>query len=278
MIRRPLPILVMALVISVWVSGCASRGPTVSSMPCALCQEDPDSPKVLAAYTAALAAAQHPGAQSIAHNLTPLRPGTPGLLWNDDGKILMSTWSKAKYYTTPEGSDPEAPFPLGAEVWFTPAHAVQDFCRNSGLEGSALTLRLEQRIGLPPDNGKDSFIELWIDPKDLFRPCIDDEITDRECRLDAPRDEGDGQAPWDCNPEVTSEPPVNPNHRQWMCDNWAGSFGNEELTDNYPWTALGYTFDWGNPNDPRGFSEFVAPVGTEAVLHAVVATADYCAR
>ncbi len=277
MIRHRLGRLGLALVCVAWVSGCASRGPIDRSLPCALCLEDPNSPKIATAFAAALEAAQHPDTNSIAHNLMPVLPTAKGLVWNDDGRVLMSTWSKARYYESPEGVDSKAPFPLGADVWLTPAHAVRDFCRESGLEGTELTLRLEQLIGLPPNNGKDSFVELWLDPEDLFRPCIDQEITDRVCQIEIPLADRDGEPPWGCGTEATSEPPVNPNHRRWMCDNWAGSYGNDKLTDNYPWTGLGYTYDWGNPANPHGLSEFVAPVGTEAVLHALTPTAEYCA-
>ena len=51
---------------------------------------------------------------------------------------------------------------------------------------SMLVLRLEQRLGLPPKAGKDAFLEVWIDPADLFRPCPDPGIADRECQVDVP--------------------------------------------------------------------------------------------
>ncbi|MEM7588017.1 MAG: hypothetical protein AAF560_31805 [Acidobacteriota bacterium] len=281
----------LALTVALLATGCASRGPVSlppqqQPPPCALCQEAPDSPRIAAAYRAALDAASRPEANDIAHDLTPILPETPGLVWNDDGKVLMSTWTQARYYEAPEGTDSTAPFALAVDVWLTPAPAVRTTCQKWGLSGSDLVMRLEQRIGLPPANGKDAFVELWIDPEDLFRPCLDQEITDTACEIEVPIDQRAHDAPpWNCDTadsdtadsgDATPDSRVNPNHRRWLCENWAGSFGNPELFDNYPWTALGFTYDWGDPQSSRGFSEFVAAVGTEAVLHDIIPTAEYC--
>jgi hypothetical protein len=64
-----------------------------------------------------------------------------------------------------------------------------------------------------------------------------------------------------------------------MCDNWTSSYPPGEPRKSYPWTALGYTYDWA-PSAPGhvGDSEFVAPQGTPVTVRAVVPTAEYCAK
>ncbi|MBK8453511.1 MAG: hypothetical protein WAQ53_14365 [Thiofilum sp.] len=44
----------------------------------------------------------------------------------------------------------------------------------------------------------------------------------------------------------------------------------------YPWTRLGYTYDWGKPNNPIGFSEFVIDKGAKVEVKSVTTTAKYC--
>lgn len=44
----------------------------------------------------------------------------------------------------------------------------------------------------------------------------------------------------------------------------------------YPWTRLGYTYDWGNPRADMGLSEFVIKKGAEIAINSVYTTEDYC--
>ncbi|HXO18393.1 MAG TPA: hypothetical protein VOA87_00560, partial [Thermoanaerobaculia bacterium] len=45
----------------------------------------------------------------------------------------------------------------------------------------------------------------------------------------------------------------------------------------YPWTGLGYTWDWAADNrDHHGESEFVAPTGTQVTVESVTPIAEYC--
>ena len=242
----------------------------------------PDAPAVRRAYARALRDAERPKPGEVSHELVALVPENQELSWDEDGRVLMVTWTKAGYYDDAERFAPGKSFPLAVESWFTAAPFVQRFCSGLGLDEVALVRRLQQRIGLPPDNAHDSFLEVWVDPADLFRPCVDAEVTDRSCRLDAYGDGGGKvkkrhRLPRACDPRRArpGESPADPEQLRWMCGNWKGSFENDELYDNYPWTGLGYTYDWGSRN-PRGASEFVAPQGSVVVFHSLRTTAEYC--
>jgi hypothetical protein len=53
----------------------------------------------------------------------------------------------------------------------------------------------------------------------------------------------------------------------------AASYGD----NGYPWTRLGYTYDW-HPDTPEtGLSEYVIPQGSTVEVHANVETREYCA-
>ena len=43
----------------------------------------------------------------------------------------------------------------------------------------------------------------------------------------------------------------------------------------YPWTGLGYTYDWGNPDSEIGLSEFVILGGSTVGVDAVIPTEEY---
>ena len=144
-------------------------------------------------------------------------------------------------------------------------------------------MRLNQRLGLPPKGSvHDTFVEMWVDAADLFRPCPDPEINDREClvNLTAGAVDRDGSCPWSAavKQQVSGKfVSVSQDHLGWMCKNWASSYPPGAPRSGFPWTALGYTYDWAETSKSHvGDSEFVAPAGTSVVVQQAVATAQYC--
>ena len=238
-------------------------------------------------YFAAVDNAKYPDRAEISKDLLPLLPSEGKLAWRD-GRVLLVNWTKAEYYSDPSyrrGFE----FPLYGNTWFTLFPVVRDFC--TSFEGKDLAMRLRQRIGLPPDTEDDAFLEVWIRPEDVFRPCPDPEITDSQCQVeiplvDFPPPPRDGtQPPWYCPPTGVAPRQVGgqfqrvfQTHLSWMCSNWTSSYANEDPKENYPWTALGYTYDWGNPEDPLGPSEYVALAGTRVIFERLVKTEAYCGR
>jgi len=78
---------------------------------------------------------------------------------------------------------------------------------------------------------------------------------------------------WACGSGVELSP-----HQQWMCLTWVDRYASSEAALRYPWTALGYTYDWGSPDDPVGASEFVASGGTQVVLEAMMSNEAFCTQ
>jgi hypothetical protein len=196
------------------------------------------------------------GPEEISTSLVPILPTTPRLVWSDKDKkkhVLMVTWTSYKGYDDQAGKSQS----LGRETWVTPAPLVADFCKGKGADPAALSARLEKLLGLPANNGKDRFVELWTEPKDLFRPCADPEITDRECEVDFP--------------QPASLVTVSAAHVKWFEDLKSKSYGE----GGYPWTRLGYTFDWGSATHV-GLSEYVIKKGAEITVERVVGNAEYC--
>lgn len=232
-------------------------------------------------YEQAVQAAKYPVPAHVSRDLVGILTYTPGLVWDQAGqKVLMAAWTKAAYYNNPNGQPYD--MTLTHQTWLTAVPFLQRFCQKSGLQGPALTLRLAQRLGMPPNTDYDAFVLMWVDPEDFFRPCPDPEIIDHECVVDLtpkPVDQG-SSCPWaDALQEQVSGEfvDVTQAHLQWMCSNWTGSYLPDKPRESYPWTALGYTWDWGSKN-PRGESEYVVPAGTAVTVQSVTPTDPYCAR
>lgn len=249
------------------LTGCATRGPVPSPAPPL---ED-----LRETYGKAVEATKQPRPSAISMSLVPIVRSTPGLRWDDQGRVLMVTWSKRQFYESSIGQ----PYTFThGDVWLTAVPFARDFCRSLKLPPDRLRLRLNQLLGLPPDGDDDAFVQMWVDPKDFFRPCADPEIIDRECTLNLTIGEApEGQCPWVASftDQVSARwVSVTQEHLDWMCGNWSKSFPADPRK-GYPWTGLGYTYDWGKPN-PVGQSEFVAPEGTTVLIESVTGTEEYC--
>ena len=215
------------------------------------CSVTPEPELTLAEmYEDAVADAAVPEASEISDDLTAIHDDNTALVRDDEGRVLMVTWTSYSGYDDMEGQ----PMDLAVEVWMTVAPEMQEFCRQTGLTGPDLDLRLEQHLGLPPNNGKDRVVQLWVPPEGLFRPSPDLEIDDDRAELEFPV--GTPQE-----------------HITWIEDLRMTSYGD----DGYPWTQLGYTYDW-SPDAPSevGLSEFVVRAGTTVIIEGVAAQDDYC--
>jgi hypothetical protein len=113
-------------------------------------------------------------------------------------EILMVTWTKQKFYPAPKGGNPET-VQLNRVTWVTAKPQVKSFCnQTSGIGGNLsdisremmLDLRLTQYLGLKPEKSRkneknnDSFVEIWVKKEDLKRPCSDESIDTKECKID----------------------------------------------------------------------------------------------
>ena len=164
-------------------------------------------------------------------------------------------------------------------TWVTIDPHLRRFCRdyvsNHSDAPRAVTLRLEQRLGLPPAASKTHFVTFEItNPtggRTLFRPCGDTEVTDRTCNLGPPKPCTEGDT-------------VCHARRDFFFEQYYDSYGREAPVE-YPWTSLGYTFDWA-PSAPGlgqeigfvtvGESEYVVPAGVDMKVLKIEETMSFC--
>ena len=137
--------------------------------------------------------------------------------------------------------------------------ALQQFCTKLHVKDP--TLRLEQRLGLPQGSGDTLFVQIRVPlasvRADFFRPRLDPRIDTATCPVDG-------------SPALS--PPWYP---AWFYHQYFVSYG--AMPYQYPWTALGYTYNWGNPPTHIGESEYVIHTGATIQVESITPTARYCA-
>lgn len=204
------------------------------------------------AYANAVRDAAQETSADVSTSLWAIAPANPRLAWTaDQSAVRMVTWTSWNGYTMGD-------ITLSQDVWLTAVPQLKELCQ--GLPPAEIVARVNQILGMPPASEADAgryFVELWVRPADMFRPCPDAEIDDARCDLTFPA-------------TATAE------HRAWMNANYAASYGSWQAT-KYPWTGLGYTYDWCNPSTKVGASEFVVRAGATVTVAGLVERDAYCA-
>jgi hypothetical protein len=209
------------------------------------------------AYLAAVQDAANPTSADISKNLWAIVPANDKLVWESEpgsSRVLVVTWTSYTGYNDKVGQDIQTT----REVWVTAVPEVKEFIHSRHVLPWDLTLRLEELLGVPPNSGKTTFVEFWVSPDDLFRPSPDPEITDQEAGLDFPRS--------------TEYVTVDDAFIQWFNNLKNTSYGE----GGYPWTRLGYTYDWGDPFSQVGVSEFVIRTGASVGVYSTANSEEYC--
>lgn len=130
-------------------------------------------------------------------------------------------------------------------LWVTAVPEIKEFVRdylNKSQDkenlSPLLSSRLEQYLGLRPQY--EYFVEIWVNKDDLIRPCSNSKVDDTTCDVPEP-----------------------------------GSLYDPRSKTKYPFTGLGYTYDWGNPNTDIGASEFIVKAGATVTIFDIKSTSDY---
>jgi hypothetical protein len=208
-------------------------------------------------YQKSIENAIYPEAAKVDTSLVFVGKQNKNLVWkniNGEDYLLVVTWKQnvtyykqyldSAFYNT--GSYP---------IWITTAPELQQ--RMKLEKPKDVNRRLIQLLGLPPNSVYSYFVEFWVKPADLFRPCPDQEITDKKCDI--------------CFPEK-----ADPTHIAWINSNRISRYYQCDLYSQYPWTQLGYTYDWNPDNKSHvGLSEFVIGANKKIVVKGIYTTAEY---
>ena len=200
--------------------------------------------------------------------------GEPG-----NSRVLVGTFlDRATYvqYYKDNLDYHEEEYTLKKSLWVTVVPELKNFFirRNFYNRCPPSCKRVKQLLGLHPAKDYDVFLEMWVDPKDLFRPSPDPEITDHEAQIATKVSHDQWIFPYELNPFLKIDDTVLFKEAQWSASavpyrawfinrlqtvyvNGPVLIEDDPGTWGYPWTRLGYSYDWGNPRNRVGLSEFV---------------------
>jgi len=208
-------------------------------------------------YRQAIQSAMYPEATKVDTNLVPINDQNWNLIRktiDHEDYILVVTWKQnvsyyrkyidSTFYNT--GNYP---------IWVTTAPELLQRMRKE--KATDVNRRLIQLLGLPPNATYSYFVEFWVRPTDLFRPCPDKEVSDKRCEI--------------CFPANTDS-----THIKWINSSRIDRYYQCDLYQQYPWTELGYTYDWNPENKSHiGLSEFVIGANKNIKVKAIYTTDDY---
>ena len=214
--------------------------------------------QLTAMFESAVAHSRMLGPKDIARDLTAITPYNKRLMWEENpgnSRVKMVTWTSYGGYVV--GKTLQAywlnKYQPSRDLWVTAVPEIKNFVRKHKLTPATTELRLKQLLGMPHDTERLYFVEFWVDPRDLFRPSPDPEVTDHAAELDFPPD--------------TLFMQISEEHKAWI--QW------QRENNTWPWTGLGYTYDWHCPGNIVGLSEFVIRAGAEITVISITPTLDY---
>lgn len=204
----------------------------------------------------------------IVRDLVDITPYNQDLISRDiEGKtyILVASLVSGNYY---DGYSEDTLYNQNHPViWVTVVPELRDFFVDQADFPDDLYQRIIRLLGLRPEAESEQdysrIVEFWVQPEDLLRPCPDPEITDSEAELDFPA------LVLEYSPDYYLENDWN-NGGTPLLQDWGGWIqGNKNYDPDhpwaYPWTRLGYTYDWGDDQDHIGLSEFI--IQSDAVIY-----------
>ena len=157
--------------------------------------------------------------------------------WDDKGRVLLCTWH----------SYPDS-YPAGQNVtinwgyvWTFTDKEIASYAKELE-ESEDAEMRLRQLIAIAPDKKHSTVTGLWVDPKDVIRPAYQSDATKGNMFTSFPEGED-----------------VDEQFKSWFDQNILNSY----YYGDYPWTRLGYTYDWANNGKVYGLTEFLIKPGAE---------------
>jgi len=155
-------------------------------------------------------------------------------------------------------------------LWVTAVPEVKTKCGN--FTDPDLALRLRQFLGLQPEAQVGNFVTMTVRAGDIFRPAANPITTTKALCFNPQGDMTCGEL----FPDWVSD-----DHRKWIGNKMLTAYlvsNNHNSAYSYPWTRLGYTYDWKPGADKYGASEYVIRPGAVVQVTDMKPFTEYCGR
>ena len=171
--------------------------------------------------------------------LVALTPEDPDVIWDEAGqRVLLLTWHDYDDACAPGGAMPSG---MG-DIWATSVGEMIEWYRSNGQGVGDWTLRFAQLLGVHGDEGYTRFTGFWVSPEDVIRPAY---VTDPTEQMEN-------------DYALVPEGP----YKDWFDQNILWSY----FESDYPWTRLGYTYDWSGGASEYGLTEFLVSDGSRTEI------------
>jgi len=179
--------------------------------------------------------------------LVTLTESDPMTTWQD-GKVLLLTWHNYPD-SYPEGETVTIQW---GPVWTFTDKEIASHGKELGDDPET---RLKQLIAFAPDSEHSTVTGFWVDPENVKRPAYQTDPTV-------------GNMTNNFGESVDEE------FKEWFDDNilWSYYYGN------FPWTRLGYTYDWADNGTEYGMTEFIVESGAEVKVEFTETTEEFLNR
>ena len=173
--------------------------------------------------------------------------------WDEEGRVLLVTWHNYPG-SYPEGETVTLSW---GTVWtFTEGEIASRYADDIA-KAEDQELRLKQLIGFGPDSVHTTFTGFWVSPEDVVRPAYQTDPTDGSMTIAFPEEET-----------------VDETYKTWFDGNILSSY----YYGAYPWTRLGYTYDWADNGTDYGLTEFLVSQGAEVEVAFTETTEAFLTR
>ena len=176
------------------------------------------------------------------------------VIWSEDGKRVLVAFMHKFPDSYPAGEDIKLQW---GNVWCVSAGEMVKWIKNNGNGVTDWTERLHQVLGMPTSKEYTTITAIWVDADLLYRPAY---VTDTTAEM-----------------KTTLQPTGNEEfdkmYKEWFDSNIIWSY----YDNAYPWTRLGYTYDWADNGTEYGLSEFLIFSGADATVEYTYSTEDFVA-
>jgi len=201
-------------------------------------------------YKYAVSDAKNPEPHEIYNNLIAIKKDNNYIAKrvNKDGKFqvkVISIIDEASYNDHYKNYEKDFKhYPLYPDLWVSIEPELIDKIKNNKQrfdgDDKENNMSIIEIYGFPPQKKVEYVVIFWADADKMFRPSPDQEIDDESAEINFPND-------------------VTPEHRMFIDNTRSsqyfsgknvvlknGEFEKEIWKEAYPWTQLGYSYDWGN--------------------------------
>lgn len=167
-----------------------------------------------------------------------------------DGKVLLLTWHNYPD-SYPEGENVTIGW---GPVWTFTEQELLSY-REELHNADEPEMRFRQIIGFAPDSEHSTVTGFWVDPGSVKRPAYQSNPTIGDMTTDFREN-------------------IDEAYKEWFDENilWSYYYGE------YPWTRLGYTYDWADNDTEYGMTEFIVESGAEVKVEFTETTDEFLNR